>query len=93
MTKENRKKNIATELARADAALRAAQVLHAQGLFADAVSRAYYAAFHHARAVLLTIVEEPNTHAGVEVLLQREFVRSGRFAPEARRVLAQGDWL
>jgi uncharacterized protein len=89
VTKDNKKRNIATEIARGDAAFRAAELLSAQGLFADAVSRAYYAAFHYARALLLTIAEEPKTHAGVELLLQREFIRPGRFAPDIGRLLSR----
>ena len=89
MTDDNKRKNISTELARGDAALRAGEVLVEQGLFADAISRTYYAAFHYARAVLLTMGEEAKTHAGVELLLQREFVRAGRFAPDIGRLLSR----
>jgi hypothetical protein len=44
VTDDNKKRNIATEIARGEASLRAATVLLAESLFADAVSRAYYAA-------------------------------------------------
>jgi uncharacterized protein (UPF0332 family) len=77
VTDENRKKNIALEVARGREALRAAEMLLAGGLLADAVSRAYYAAYHFARALLLTGGEEPRTHGGVDRLLQRDFVRTG----------------
>ena len=55
MTNENRKKNIALEVAHGREALQAAEVLLAASLFRDAVSRAYYAAFHFACALLLTL--------------------------------------
>ncbi len=89
MTKDNTKRNISTEVDRGNSALRAARVLFAEQLFADAVSRAYYAAFHYARALLLTIGEEAKTHAGVELLLQRELVRTGRFSPDIGRLLSR----
>lgn len=88
MTDDNKKRNIATEIARGEASLRAATVLLAESLFADAVSRAYYAAFHHARALLLTLGEEPRTR-GVELLLQRELVRAGRFSPDIGKLLGR----
>jgi hypothetical protein len=85
VTEDNRRKNIALEAARGDASLKAAEVLLASGLLADAVSRAYYGAFHYARALLLTLGEEPVTHAGVERLLHRDFVRAGVISPELAR--------
>ncbi len=57
--------------------MRAAELLLAENMFADAVSRAYYGAFHYARALLLMLGEEPVTHTGVERLLHRDIVRSG----------------
>ncbi len=89
MTAENAKKNIAIERERGDGSLRSAEVLLREGLYADAVSRAYYAAFHYARALLLTIGEEPITHAGVERLLHRDLVRGGAMAPDVARLLGR----
>jgi uncharacterized protein (UPF0332 family) len=89
VTKENRKKNISIEIARAEESLRAAETLVAAGLNADAVSRAYYAAFHFARALLLTIAEEPKSHGGVDRLVQREFVRTGQMPPEIGLLLSR----
>ena len=40
--------NVLEELERAQRALRAAQILHANDLFEDAVSRSYYAVMHAA---------------------------------------------
>jgi len=53
MNAPNRRDNAAREAAVGDDALRAAEALLALGLHNDAVSRAYYAAFHYARALLL----------------------------------------
>ena len=89
MTHDNIKKNIAIERERGDGSLRSAEVLLREALYADAVSRAYYAAFHYARALLLTIGEEPVTHAGVERLLHRDLVRHGALAPDVARLLGR----
>ena len=53
MTEANRLANARAEAALGDDALRAASALVELGLHNDAVSRAYYAAFHYARALLL----------------------------------------
>ncbi|HEY3131474.1 MAG TPA: HEPN domain-containing protein [Acidobacteriota bacterium] len=45
--------------------------------FSDAISRAYYAAFHFARALLFLKGLEPKTHHGVIQLLSLHFVRPG----------------
>lgn len=82
MTGENRKRNISIEVERGDGALRAAQVLLDAGEHADAVSRAYYGAFHYARALLLTEGIEVRRHGSLDRLVQRDFVRGGRLDPE-----------
>ncbi len=46
-------KNVRAEFARALKALQAAKLLQADRLFEDAVSRAYYAVMHAAKAALL----------------------------------------
>lgn len=45
--------------------------------FSDAISRAYYAAFHFARALLFLKGLEPKTHQGVIQLLSLHFVKPG----------------
>ncbi len=85
MTGENKKKNILVEVERGTASLESAEILLAAGMLADAVSRAYYGAFHFARALLLTLGEEPISHAGVERLLHRDLVRAGSLDPSIAR--------
>jgi uncharacterized protein (UPF0332 family) len=87
VTDENRKRNMADELARAEQAVRAARALLELGLHADAVSRAYYAAFHSLRALLLSRGLEAKTHAGAIHLFNTEFVRAGLFASSHNRLL------
>lgn len=87
MTEDNQKRAIRDEVERADQALRAADALLGLGLFADAVSRAYYGAFHLLRALLLSRGVEPKTHAGAIHLFNVELVRKGVFASSHNRLL------
>ena len=72
MTDENKRTNIAAEVARGDDSLESAEILLGAGKLADSVSRAYYAVFHYGRALLLMLGEEPKTHGGLDRLLQRD---------------------
>jgi hypothetical protein len=58
--------------------MQAAQALLQLGLHNDAVSRAYFAAFHYARALLLLEGLEPKTHRGVVSLLMERYEKTGR---------------
>lgn len=89
MNDQQKRADIAAEVARGDSALRSAEILVAAGERADAVSRAYYAAFHHARALLLTLGEEARTHGGLDRLVQRDLVRTGKLAPEIAALLSR----
>ena len=59
MTPGNLKLQVQAEVERGDAALTAAETLLEAGLNYDAASRAYYAAFHFARALALAAICEP----------------------------------
>ena len=87
MTEENRRRNLRDEVERADQALRAAQALLDVGLHADSVSRAYYAAFHLLRALLLSRGLEPRSHSGAIHLFNTEFVRPGLLPSSHNRLL------
>lgn len=89
MTGANRTANARAEAALGDDALRAAQALLELGLHNDAVSRAYYAAFHYARALLLLEGLEPKTHRGVVSLLMDRYEKPGRLEPGAVSILAR----
>ncbi len=70
-------------------ALHAASILAANGLWADAISRAYYSMIYAARALLATKGLHPRTHRGAVHLLGQEFVRTGMFPrEEAARLTA-----
>jgi hypothetical protein len=64
VTGDNRRANAEADIAAGFDALRAAEALLGLAIFRDAMSRAYYAAFHAARPLPLEGIE-PETHAGV----------------------------
>ena len=77
MTPANAKANAAVETAHGSEALDAARCLAENGFFRDAISRAYYAAYHWARALLMTRGIEPKTHRGTIQLFHLHFVKDG----------------
>ncbi len=89
MSPENVRAHVRAEVARGDDALRAARELLKLGLVNDAVSRAYYAALHIARGLLLTEGIEPAAHGGVGSMLGLHFVVPGRLAPVHAKELAR----
>jgi uncharacterized protein (UPF0332 family) len=89
VTGANRAANARAEAALGDDALQAAEALVGLGLHNDAVSRAYYAAFHYARALLLLEGLEPKTHRGVVSLLMDRYEKPGRLEPGAVSMLAR----
>jgi hypothetical protein len=88
MTEENKRRNIADELKRADESMRAAEALLGLSLHADSVSRSYYAVLHLVRALLLSLGIEAKSHSGVVHLFHAELVRPGLFPPTHNRALA-----
>ncbi len=81
--------NVLAEFGRAKKALRAAQILHADGLLEDAISRSYSAVMHAAKAALLfhdTIVE---SHAALRRLFGQVLVRPGLIEKEWAAILGR----
>jgi uncharacterized protein (UPF0332 family) len=77
MTEDNRRSNAIQERQRGEACLAEARYLLEGGFHNAAVSRAYYAAFHCALALLILKGLEPKTHRGVIQLLQLHYVETG----------------
>lgn len=77
MTDDNIRKNARTEIAMAKDALRVATAAVDLGICRDAMSRAYYAAFHAARAFVMLAGYEAKTHAGLRHLFSEQIVRPG----------------
>lgn len=88
MTKNNARENSVNEARRGDEVLKAAQHLLSYGFYNDAVSRAYYAAFHWARALLFTRGLESKTHRGVIQLLNLHFVKDGPLSTQTAEHLS-----
>ncbi|MBI4238148.1 MAG: HEPN domain-containing protein [Deltaproteobacteria bacterium] len=89
MNVANKRENIRAEIERGRESFRAAEVLMAQSLYADAISRAYYAAFHAATALLLTRGIEAKSHAGVLNRFSLLFIKPGLFDSSYGRVLSR----
>jgi uncharacterized protein (UPF0332 family) len=88
MTRVQQALAIEIEVNRGRDSFESSEILLQSGLYADAVSRAYYGALHFARALLLTTSEEPKTHSGDLRLISRDFVRSGKLEPEIAQLLS-----
>ena len=69
-------------LAQANEKLRAAKLLLEGNAWADAMSRAYYAAFHAVSAALLSKGQTYSSHAQTLGAFNKEVVRSGIFPSE-----------
>ena len=89
MTDENRRRNALDELARADVCLNEARALHNASLPYGAASRAYYAVFHAARALLMSIGIEARSHKGIVSTIGEHFVRPGRISPGMGRLVSR----
>ena len=89
MTEANRALSIAEELARAESALAASDLLASGGFPTDAVSRLYYSLLFDVRALLLTLGLEANSHQGALRLLSLHFVKAGRLEPEASHLFSR----
>ncbi len=74
------------EVRHGQSALAAATALRDLGMLNDALSRLYYAAFHHATALLLTEGVEPRRHRAMPGLLLTHFASSGFDATDAARL-------
>jgi len=75
------------ELARAKKSLRAAETLRDHELNEDAVSRAYYAVLHAAKAALATIDLYPDSHQSVRQMFGLHLVKTGRIEREYATIL------
>jgi len=74
-------------LDRAEEKIAAAGSLLEDGFYADAISRAYYAMFHAATALLESKDITAKTHAGVIRMIGKEFVAEGRMTDSLGKAL------
>jgi uncharacterized protein len=81
---------ILANLERADTNLQVAKELLDKGYYDVSASRAYYAAFYAASALLLNAGIDTSKHSGVIALIHQHFVKSGKLGQEQGRNL---NWL
>ena len=81
---------IAANLARAEQSIQAARQLVSSGYYDFAASRAYYAAFYAATAVLLHEGLEMSKHSGVIASIHQRFVKTEKLDKEQGKSL---NWL
>ena len=74
-------------LEKARQALSDARYLQSDSRVEAAISRAYYAALHAARAALLSLGEAPKTHHGVHTRFTMHFVATGRLERSVADIL------
>jgi uncharacterized protein (UPF0332 family) len=81
---------ISSNLERADTNLQVARELLDKGYYDVSASRAYYAAFYAASALLLNEGIDTSKHSGVIALIHQHFVKNGKLNKEQGRNL---NWL
>ena len=89
MTAANCRDNARSEATRGDQCLAEAKYLLEGDFCNAAVSRAYYAAFHWALALLLLKGLQPKTHRGVIQLLQLHYAEPGHISTDVATALGQ----
>lgn len=75
------------ELTRAKKALLAAKTLLENQLYEDCVSRSYYAVLHAAKAALITVDVEPESHHAVRRMFGLHLVKSGKLEKDFAKIL------
>lgn len=85
---ESVKARIKKMLEKSSKKLEAAKKNFELGLYDETISRAYYAMFHAAKALLLTKNIEPRTHKGVITMLGEHFINEGILPREFGKVLS-----
>jgi len=81
---------IAANVERAEQSIQAAKDLGVKGYYDFAASRAYYAAFYGATAVLLNEGLDFSKHSGVIASIHQRFVKTGKLSKEHGKDL---NWL
>lgn len=83
-------REISSNLERAETNLQVSRELLDKGYYDVSASRAYYAAFYAASALLLSDGLDTSKHSGVIALIHQHFVKSGKLNKEQGRNL---NWL
>jgi uncharacterized protein (UPF0332 family) len=86
----DRELEIAANLERAEQSIQAARDLAGKGYYDFAASRAYYAAFYGATAILLNEGLDFSKHSGVIASIHQRFVKAGKLSKKHGKDL---NWL
>jgi hypothetical protein len=89
VNEDNKRANIREEMDRANEAIRAANLLFANGFIRDAVSKVYYCLLYSIRALLLTEGLEPKSHEGALRLFGLHFVKPGAFEAKESHIFSK----
>lgn len=79
---------VEAHLSKAFERLKAAEKLFSEGYYEDAISRAYYAMYHAAKAALAAVNVHPKTHEGVVSEFGRRYVLAKVLPKELGKNLA-----
>jgi len=78
-------------LEQAEEELEAANLLREKGFLRESISRAYYAMFHAAQALLMLKKIFPKSHKGVIQKFGEEFIKAGLLEKEMGYMLSQAE--
>jgi uncharacterized protein (UPF0332 family) len=81
------KKETASWLKKSESALQAAESLQKQGLLSDSISRAYYAMFYSAKALLCQDGISVNKHSAVISAFGKSYAKTGKLPNELHKQL------
>ena len=89
MTDDNKRANVALEMAEAARTREAAERIAGLGEYEAATNRLYFAAMHAVRALCLSEGLEPRSHRGLKRLLALHFTSTGTLPPSLDAGFAQ----
>jgi hypothetical protein len=89
MTADFSEEEIKKEFERAEKSLRSAQILLKDNLLEDAISRAYYAILHAAKAALLVESINIESHRAVRRLFGQHLIQTGKIDVKYSIILAE----
>lgn len=89
MTEDNRKAAASADRQRAEECYNEAKMLLDAGFAYGASSRAYYAVFHAARALLFSMGFEVRSHRAVVSMLGEHFIKAGKLPAHVGRLVSR----
>jgi uncharacterized protein (UPF0332 family) len=86
---QNKKEMIKNQIAKAKEKLQAASTLLKEDFIDDTISRAYYAIFHAASAVLLSEGINVESHSALKTMFGLHFIKSGKIDKKYAKYLSK----